>query len=68
MVEEDSPHVIQVPVEREETSSCLIGPDFDFVVVSTRDEQGLRPVEIDSTHRSVMLFKPIDKGSHSIIP
>lgn len=38
MVEEDGPNVVQMTVEREETSSTLIRPDFDFVVVPPRYE------------------------------
>ena len=36
MVEENSPHVVQMTIEREETSSALIRPDLDLVVVPPR--------------------------------
>ena len=36
MVEEDSPDVVQVTIEGEETSSALVRPDFDFVVIPPR--------------------------------
>lgn len=38
MVEEDSPHVVQMAIKREETSSALIRPNFDLVVVPPRYE------------------------------
>lgn len=33
MVEEDSSNVVQMAIESEETSSALIRPDLDLVVV-----------------------------------
>ena len=38
MVEEDGPNVVQMAIEREKTSSALIRPDFDLVVVPPRYE------------------------------
>ena len=38
MVEENGPNIIQMTIEGEETSSALIRPDFDFVVIPSRYE------------------------------
>ena len=34
MVEEDGPNIIQMAIEGEKTSSALIRPDFDLVVIA----------------------------------
>ena len=38
MVEEHSPNVVQMAIEREETSSALIRPNLDLVVIPSRYE------------------------------
>lgn len=68
MVEKDRPHVVQVAVEREQTSPCLVAPDLDLVVITTGHEQRLRLVEIDASHRSIVFFEAINECSHAIIP
>lgn len=68
MVEEHRTDVIQVTVEGEEASSCLVRPHLDLVVVAAGDEERLSPVEVDATDRTIMLFKSINQGAHTIIP
>ena len=68
MVEEDGPNVIQVAIEGEETSSALIRPDLDLVVVPTRYEQRLCLMEVYASNGPIMLLEPIYQGSHAIIP
>lgn len=68
MVEENSPHIIQMAIEREQTPPSLIGPDLDFVVVSPRNEKRLRFVEVDASYRAVMLLKSVYQRSHTIVP
>lgn len=68
MVEENGANVIEVTVQCEETSSCLVGPDFDLVVVTTRDEERLRLVKVDASNRSVVFLESIDERAHSIVP
>lgn len=68
MVEEDCPHIVKVAIEREKTSSCLVGPDFDFIVVSAGNEQWLGLVEVDATDWAVVLFKSVDQRSHTVVP
>lgn len=38
MVEKDSPNVVQMAIQGEETSSALIRPDLDLVIVPARYE------------------------------
>lgn len=35
MVEEDSPHVVQMAVQREQTPPSLVGPHLDLVVITS---------------------------------
>lgn len=68
MMEENSPHIVQMPVQSEKTSSRLIGPNFYLVIIPTRNEERLCFMEVNASNRPVMLFKSIDKGTHSIVP
>ena len=68
MVEENGPNVVQVAIESEETSSALIRPDLDLVVVPTRYEQRLCLVEVYASNGPIVLLEPIYQGSHAIIP
>ena len=58
----------QVTEEREETTTLLIVPHFDFVVVATTHKHRLRLVEVNATHRPVVLVKTVDAGAHPIVP
>ena len=68
MVEEYGPNVVQVAIEGEETSSALIRPDLDLVVVPTRYEQWLCLMEVYASNGAIVLLEPIYQGSHAIIP
>jgi hypothetical protein len=68
VVEEDSAHVIEVTVQREQAPPRLVGPYLNLVIVSTRNEDGLRFMEIDASYWPIMFFKPVDKCAHAIIP
>lgn len=68
MVEEDGSNVVEMTVEREETSSGLVGPYFDLIVISSRNEQRLCLVEINPADRSIVFFEAINEGSHAIVP
>lgn len=67
-MEEDGSDIVEVAVQREQASPSLIGPDLDFVVVTARDEEGLRVVEVDSSHRTIVLFESINQRSHPVVP
>ena len=43
-------------------------PTLDLVVVTTRHKQGLGAVEVDATHRALMLIKPVDQCAHAVVP
>lgn len=68
MMKEDCSHIVKVTIEGEETSSRLVGPDFDFVVVSARNEQRLGLVKINATDWAIMLFKSVNQCTHTIVP
>ena len=68
MVEENGPNVVQVAIEGEETSSALIRPDLDLVVVPTRYKQRLCLMEVYASNRPIVLLEPFYQGSHAIIP
>ena len=67
-MEEDRPHIIEMSIESEETSSRLIGPHLNLVVIPSRDEERLCLVEVDAAHRAVMLFEAIDESAHAVVP
>ena len=68
MVEEDRAHVVQMPIESEQTSPCLIRPHLDLVIIPSRHEQGLCLVEVNPSDRSIMLFEAVYKCSHTVVP
>lgn len=68
MVEKYGANVVEMTVQCEKTSSCLVGPDFDLVVVTTRDEERLCFVEVDASNRSVVFLESIDERAHPIVP
>lgn len=67
-MEEDCADVVKMAIEGEQTSSCLVVPDLDLVVIAARNEQRLCLVEVDSSNWAVVLFKSVDQGSHAIVP
>jgi len=68
MVEEDSPNIVQVAIQSEQTSASLIGPDLDLVIISPGNEEGLCLVEVDSSNGTIMLLKSVNQCSHAVIP
>ena len=68
MVEEYSPNVIQMAIEGEETSSALIRPDLDLVVITPGHEERLCLVEVYASDGSIMLLEPIYQSAHAIVP
>ncbi len=68
MVEEDGTDIVQMPVQGEQTSSGLIRPHFDLVIVSARHEEGLGPVKVDATDWPIMLLKSVNERSHAVVP
>ena len=68
MVEEDCTDIVQMAIEGEEASSTLVRPDFDLVIITTRNEQRLGLVEVNASNGTVMLLKAVNQGSHPVIP
>jgi hypothetical protein len=68
MVKEHGSNVVQMAIERKETSSALVGPNLDLVVIAPRHEQRLRFVEVYASDRPVMLFETVYQSAHAVIP
>jgi len=68
MVEEDSPNIVQVAIQSEQTSASLIGPDLDLVIISPGNEEGLCLVEVDASDRPIVLLESINESSHTVVP
>jgi len=68
MVEEYGPHIVQVTIEGEQTSSRLVRPHLDFVVVSAGNKEWLRLVKVYTSNWAVMLFKSVNQCAHTIVP
>ena len=67
-MEKDGSNIIQVSIECEKTSASLIRPNFNFVIIPTRNKQRLRFVKVDAPNRAIMLLKSVYQGSHAIVP
>ena len=68
MVKEDSSNVVEVTIECEETSSGLVGPYFDLVVVSSRNEERLCFMEINTADWSIVFLEAVYQGAHPVVP
>lgn len=68
MVEENGPDIVQMPVQREQTSPGLIRPHLDLVVVSARHKEGLSSVEVNAAYWPIVLLKSVDERSHAVVP
>lgn len=68
MVKEDCTNVIQMSIQRKQTSACLIRPDFDLVIISTGHEEGLCLVEVNSANWPIVFLEPVDQCAHTVIP
>ncbi len=67
-MKKDRSNVVKVAIECEKTSSGLVGPYFDLVVVSTGDEQRLCLVEVNAAYWTIMLLESVNQSAHTIVP
>jgi len=67
-MEEYRPNIVEMAVQGEETPPRLIRPYFDLVVVSSGDEQWLCLMKVNTSDRTIMLFKSVDQRAHTIVP
>lgn len=67
-MKEDGANVIEVAIQGEKASPCLVRPNLDFVVVAARHKKRLRFVKVDTTYRPIVLFESIDQSAHAVIP
>lgn len=68
MVEEDGSNVVEMAVQGEQAAPGLVRPDLDFVVITTRNKQGLRLVKVDASNGAIVLFEAIDQSTHTVVP
>lgn len=61
-------NVVQMTQQGEQATTQLVVPHLDLVVVTSGHEEGLRFVEVNSTHGAIVLVKSIDKRAHAIVP
>lgn len=67
-MEENGADVVEMAIQREEASPCLVAPDLDLVVVAATHKQRLRLVEVDAANWAIVLFKSINQSSHAVVP
>ena len=51
-----------------ETSTKFVVPYFDFVIVSSGNNQGLNKMKVDSADGSIVFFESVNDCSDTIIP
>lgn len=82
MVKLDGPNIIQVAMQGKQASSFFVVPNLNFVVIPTRNKQGLGRMEVHTSDGScgcemtvifwelntVMFAKTIYQGSKSVVP
>jgi hypothetical protein len=68
VVEENGSDIVEVAIQGEEASSCLVGPDLDLVVVAATDEEGLGSVEVASADGAVVFLEAINQVTHAVVP
>ena len=68
MMKEDCSNIVEMTIQCEETSSGLVRPDFDLVIIPTRDEQGLRLVKVDASDWPIMFLESVNQCAHTIVP
>jgi hypothetical protein len=61
-------YLIQMSEQRKQTTTQLVVPDLDFIVVSSRHKEWLRQMEIDTSDWPVMLLKAINHRSNTVVP
>lgn len=68
MVELNSTDVIQVSKKGKKASMQLIVPDLDLVIITSRDEERLRFMEMNAADRAIVLVEPVNQRPHPVIP
>lgn len=68
MVEENCTDIVQVTIKRKDAASCLVGPDFNFVIITAGHEERLCFVEINAPDRTVVLFESVNQCAHAVVP
>lgn len=67
-MEEYRSDIIQMTIQCEQASPCLITPHLDLVIITSGHEEGLGRVEVNGSNGAIVLFESIDEGSHAVIP
>lgn len=64
----NSADVVQVTQQREQAPAQLVIPHFYFVVITSRNNERLAAMKIDTTYRPVVFLKLIEHSAHSVVP
>jgi hypothetical protein len=64
----NSSNVIQVTQEGEETTTELVVPHLDLVVVSTRHDERLVEMKVHTAYRAIVFLEAINDSSHAVVP
>jgi hypothetical protein len=67
-MELDRANVIQMSQQRKEAAAEFVVPHLDFVIVTARNEHGVRQMKVHASDRTLVLFKPINDRSNAVIP
>ena len=54
--------------QSEEAAAQFVIPDFDFVIVASRDNQGIMEVKIHAADGTVVFFEAVYDGADAVIP
>jgi hypothetical protein len=64
----NSTNVVQVSQQSEKTSTQLVVPDFNAIVVSATNYEGLRLMEVYTSHGAVVLVETVKESTHPVVP
>ena len=67
-MEENRSDIVQMPGKREETPFCVVIPDLDPIIISTRNKEGLCLVKVDSSDGPIMLLESVNQCAHTVVP
>lgn len=68
MVKVHSSNVVQMADERKQTPSQFEVEHLDLIIITPRNKQRLRRVEVHASHRSLVLVVTVDEGADTNVP
>lgn len=68
MMELHGTDIVEMSEKGKQATALFIIPNLDFVIITAGNEQGLGRMEANSSDRTVVLVKAINKGPNAIVP